>query len=432
MQPVKPPPAVAEIVARLEAAGHETWCVGGAVRDALLGRPSLDWDLATAATPPEVQRLFKRTVPVGIEFGTVGVVDRAGVMHEVTTFRRDVDTDGRHAVVAFGASLDDDLARRDFTINSIAYSPKQGRLHDPFGGRADLERRVVRAVGQADARMQEDRLRALRAIRFAARFGFAIEEATWQAVVASAPHLGRLSAERVKQEIEKTMQQVPRAGAAFRLWKHSGALAALIPELADLSEATLGSLDCLPRPSGAHGSDRLMTRLAALFIESGGVVAGRLAKSLRFSNQQIAWLTALAERRARIAADLSAGMMAEVPPTEARIRGWAAEWGRTRVRSGYRIEAARWTAARLAGAAAPPPARVRSVYRRAIRVAFNDPIELGDLAIGGEDLRDAGIPPGPLLGKILQSLLAWVIEDPGRNTRDALLAKAAGLYAELR
>lgn len=150
------------------------------MRDALLGLAHLDWDLATSATPQEVRRLFKRTVPVGIEFGTIGVLDRDGRMHEVTTFRHDVRTDGRHAEVEFGASLDEDLARRDFTINAIAYDPIARVLRDPFGGQADLQRRIVRAVGEADERMREDRLRALRAIRFAARFDFVIEEATGQ------------------------------------------------------------------------------------------------------------------------------------------------------------------------------------------------------------------------------------------------------------
>ena len=201
MSPLRPPRPVLEIAERLERAGFETWCVGGAVRDSLLGLEHLDWDLATAATPAQVQGLFRRTKPIGIEFGTVGVIDRQGRMHEVTTFRHDVRTDGRHAEVKFGASLDEDLARRDFTINAIAVSPADGRIHDPFGGRDDLERRVVRAVGDPAARMREDRLRALRAIRFAARFGFDIEPATWRAIVDSAPHLRRLSAERVHEEL---------------------------------------------------------------------------------------------------------------------------------------------------------------------------------------------------------------------------------------
>jgi tRNA nucleotidyltransferase (CCA-adding enzyme) len=182
-----PPDAVLRIVERLEKAGHQAWCVGGAVRDALLGHLHLDWDIATSAKPDQVQRIFKRTVPVGIEFGTVGVLDSTGVLHEVTTFRRDVRTDGRHAEVEFGVSLDDDLARRDFTINAIAFSPTTKEIRDPFGGREDLGRGIIRAVGEAAARMREDRLRALRGIRFAARFGFTLDPATWDAIVESAP-----------------------------------------------------------------------------------------------------------------------------------------------------------------------------------------------------------------------------------------------------
>src|SRR3954463_8479321 len=149
--PLHPPAPVLEIAERLESAGFEAWCVGGAVRDALLGHPHLDWDLATSATPQEVRNLFgaRMTIPVGIEFGTVGVLDRTGIMHEVTTFRRDVRTDGRHAEVEFGVSLEDDLARRDFTITALAFSPKTGDLRDPFDGRGDLERRLLRAVGDA-------------------------------------------------------------------------------------------------------------------------------------------------------------------------------------------------------------------------------------------------------------------------------------------
>ncbi|MEW5915682.1 MAG: CCA tRNA nucleotidyltransferase, partial [Gemmatimonadota bacterium] len=261
---VEPPVPVRELVAALERAGYEAWCVGGAVRDALLGHPHLDWDLATSATPNEVRKVFRRTVPVGIEFGTVGVFDRDGRMHEVTTFRRDVRTDGRHAEVEFGASLDDDLARRDFTINAIAYSPSRDELRDPYDGRADLKRGVVRAVGTARQRMLEDRLRALRGLRFAGRFGFAIEDATWRAIVESAPHLGRLSRERVKQEIEKTLDQVTTASLTFRMWRDAGAFAQLIPELATIPDATLAAVDAICKPNLAEElgitSDRVRGR----------------------------------------------------------------------------------------------------------------------------------------------------------------------------
>src|SRR5688500_4693752 len=200
---LQPPRSVLDITQDLEKAGFQAWCVGGAVRDALLGYHHLDWDLATDATPDQVRTIFgrKRTIPVGIDFGTVGVLDAQGVLHEVTTFRRDVKTDGRHAEVEFGATLDEDLARRDYTINAIAFSPSRERISDPFEGRKDLERGIVKAVGDPEERMREDRLRALRAMRFAARFGFEIDAATWRAILHSAPHLGRLSAERVKQEI---------------------------------------------------------------------------------------------------------------------------------------------------------------------------------------------------------------------------------------
>src|ERR671929_289109 len=243
-----PPEPVRAIARRLERAGFEAWCVGGAVRDALLGHPHLDWDLATSATPKEVRRLFRRTVPVGIEFGTVGVLDRDNVMHEVTTFRRDVRTDGRHAVVEFGASLDDDLARRDYTINAIAYSPSRDEVRDPYGGQKDIEGKLIRAVGDPRQRMREDRLRALRAIRFASRFAFDIERDTWDAIVESAPELGRLSAERVKQEIEKTMEQVRFPSKAFAMWRDTGAFQTLIPSLADVTNQQLAPLDHLRRP----------------------------------------------------------------------------------------------------------------------------------------------------------------------------------------
>ena len=166
------PEEVLEIALVLERAGFEAWCVGGAVRDALLGDPNADFDLATSATPDVVRRLFPRTVPVGLRFGTIGVLDRARRLHEVTTFRKDVETDGRHAVVEFGVSLEDDLARRDFTINALAYHPLRHEWRDPFNGRADLTTGVIRAVGDPSGRFREDYLRILRGLRFASRLGF--------------------------------------------------------------------------------------------------------------------------------------------------------------------------------------------------------------------------------------------------------------------
>ena len=422
-----PPQPVLEIAERLEKAGYETWCVGGAVRDALLGHPHLDWDLATAARPEQVQKLFRRTIPVGIEFGTVGVLDRAGTLHEVTTFRRDVRTDGRHAVVEFGASLDDDLARRDFTVNAIAWSPKRRELRDPFGGQRDIQRRLIRAVGEPRERMTEDRLRALRAIRFAARFGFAIDPRTWDAIVESAPFLGRLSAERVKQEIEKTMEQVAKPAGAFALWRDAGAFATLVPALARVSDAELAALDCTPLPAGrARGADRRLTRLALLFAPLGAAEAGKVMSALRFSKLDTGWVVALVERWRALGGAMGAAL-GESPLDDATVRRWVARIGRTRTRAFLRMAAAAWGAERAGGRPAPSPASVRSLARRAIVIAFRDPIEIADLAVDGDDIRRAGFAPGPILGKILSALVEWVIEDPARNVPERLIERARWL-----
>lgn len=426
MHELHPPKGVLEIARRLEDAGHETWCVGGAIRDALLGLPHLDWDLATAATPDQVRQLFGRgrTIPVGVEFGTVGVLDRDGVMHEVTTFRRDLVTDGRHAVVAFGASLDDDLARRDFTINAIAYSPSRRALHDPFGGREDLARGLVRAVGEPAERMKEDRLRALRAIRFAARLGFEIDPATWTAIVDSAPYLGRLSPERVKQELEKTMEQVRAPARALRLWRDSGALATLVPPLADGPEEQLAALDCLAQPGPAGRPGRRVLRLAALFLHLTPAEAERALRDLRFSKHDIAWVGALVDRWRRLEPEMAAVLSGGDAPDDATLRRWVAAIERTRVHAFFRLLSAVWAARRAGGRAAPPARAVRMLYRRALRSAFRDALAVADLAVNGDDLRRAGIPAGPILGKILHALLDVVLADPPANTPERLLELA--------
>src|SRR4030081_2617258 len=309
--PIKldPPETVRGIARRLEDAGFETWCVGGAVRDALLGHPHLDWDLATAATPPEVRKLFKRTVPVGVEFGTIGVLDHNNIMHEVTTFRKDVTTDGRHAVVEFGASLDDDLARRDYTINAIAYSPSKDEIRDPFEGRKDLKGRLIRAVGDPRDRMHEDRLRALRAIRFASRFNFDIERDTWDAIVESAPELSRLSAERVKQEIEKTMDQVKFPSKAFAMWRDTGAFGTLIPALSRVTNRQLAPLDHLRRPLLPRRPARRSTRIAALFASMPVPTVRKTLKDLRFSNNESEWIALLVERWQQLGPEMTDAML---------------------------------------------------------------------------------------------------------------------------
>src|SRR6266576_3000280 len=236
------PPEVLKIAKQLEDAGFETWCVGGAVRDNLLGLENRDFDLTTAAQPADVQKLFKRTIPVGIEHGTVAVLEANNQTHEVTTFRKDIQTDGRHAVVEFGVSLMDDLARRDFTINAIAYHPTRHEWRDPFQGEADLSKKLIRSVGDPNWRFQEDYLRILRALRFSARFEFRIHARTLEAAKANAQGLAQLSAERVRDEWFKGIQTAKRVSKLVALWVDTGAKRIWLPELGDAT-----GVDRLPR-----------------------------------------------------------------------------------------------------------------------------------------------------------------------------------------
>ena len=440
MPRLDPPETVRGIAKRLEDAGFETWCVGGAVRDALLGHPHLDWDLATAAKPPEVRKLFKRTVPVGVDFGTIGVLDHNNIMHEVTTFRRDVQTDGRHAVVEFGASLDEDLARRDFTINAIAYSPSKNEIRDPYNGRIDLQEKLIRAVGDPRERMREDRLRALRAIRFAARFGFAIDRDTWDAIVESAPELSRLSAERVKQEIEKTMDQVRFPSKAFAMWRDTGAFGTLIPALARITDRQLAPLDHLRRPIVPGRPARRSTRIAALFASVPAPTVRKVLKDLRFSNSETEWIAILVERWQQLGPSMTSALLkaeeilandpwSDQYPPGAVLRTWAASAGRTRLAPLLRLADAFWWSARQAGEPAPYKQTVASVYKRAIKVAYKDPIALADLAIDGTDLEKIGMQ-GPAVGTTLRKLLDAVITDPRVNTREQLIAIAKRLNGQ--
>ena len=426
---VSPPAPVLKILQTLEQAGFESWLVGGGVRDALMGHRQLDWDLATAARPGQVQRLFKRTVPVGIRFGTVGVLDEQGRLHEVTTFRRDVETDGRHAVVEYGASLDEDLARRDFTINAIAYHPERG-LRDPFDGRGDLQRKRVRAVGVPNERMQEDRLRALRALRFAARLGFEIEPVTWEAIVASAPDLPRLSPERVRQEIEKTLEQVEKPSHAFRMWNSSHAIESLMPTLT-VGERALGAVDYLARPANRNERQRRLLRLAALFLNVTGSDAERVLRALRFPNDQIAWVAHLVDQVRIVGSEIRDMLLVLGTAADGDIRRWAARVGRTRLAPALRLASADWSSAAVRGERSPSEKAVRSLYRRAIRIAYRDPVEVADLAIDGHDVQALGVPPGPIIREILKALLDRVLEDPSLNTRDTLLQLAREFIASL-
>jgi len=377
------PREVLAIAEKLEERGYETWCVGGAIRDNLLGAENHDFDLATAATPDATRKLFPRSIPVGIEHGTVAVLDAANRPHEVTTFRRDVKTDGRHAVVEFGVSLNDDLARRDFTINAIAYHPLRHEWRDPFKGAADLEAGVIRAVGDPNWRFQEDYLRILRALRFSARFDFRIHPATFEAAKAHASGLAQLSAERVRDEWVKGILTARRVSKLVRLWEDVGATRIWLPEIRQRLDG-IRDVDRLPRDPVLIAS-HLASDPAALLVR------------LKFSNREVERGRAIGAWRDKY----------PDPKHLAGVRRWLSSLGEH--------------ADDLLRLPMAPPALRKIV--ESIKAA-RDPLTLGDLAVKGNDLLAAGVRPGPEIGATLQTLLDQVLEDPRRNTREYLLRRA--------
>jgi tRNA nucleotidyltransferase (CCA-adding enzyme) len=419
------PPAVSWIAKTLEAAGYETWAVGGAVRDVLRGRSSGDWDLATRARPQEVRRLFKRTVPIGVEHGTVGVLARDGTLYEVTTFRRDVETDGRHAVVQFADDIHDDLSRRDFTVNAIAWHPLREELLDPFGGVADLKAHVLRTVGSPADRFREDYLRILRALRFAGLFSLDIESDTWEALRRLADHLTSLSAERIRDELVKVLDQDAAPARALELYADSGALGILYPELDRLrieegKGAGAGPWRLSVETVQQLPPGRPMLRLAALLREVEPAEVAAMLLRLRFSN-------AIVDETAHRASALPLpGPDAE----ERAFRGWLSATGAERLAALARLDLARAEAECRLGIG-DHVADVVASWRHAQAVKrAAPPLTVGDLALDGRGLISLGLKPGPSFGRILEELLEWVLEDPARNQRDALAARALELYVD--
>ena len=441
---LSPPRAVERIARRLEEAGHSTWAVGGAVRDALAGHPRGDWDLATAATPEEVMAVFRRTVPIGVEHGTVGVLE-GNVMYEVTTFRRDVETFGRHAVVEFADTIEEDLSRRDFTINALAWHPLRGDLVDPFGGRADLEAGRLRTVGEPRDRFAEDYLRVLRGLRFAGRYGLAIEPATWDALRAAVSHLPELSAERVREELYKVLRQDPRPSRALDLYREAGALGHWYPELAelvgerpaddapDLWRRSLAAVDAVP-------GSRLEVRLAALLhgvgmppartrdLRGGWRYTGHevlgakraedLLRRLKASNGEISRVTRLVRHQPDL-----------FPPDapDAGVRRWLRDVGDDLARDLFRLRFSLWRAENRDGR----PDDLLERWEKAHRVLLERPaLRTPDLAIGGHDLKSLGLTPGPRYAEILTGLLERVIDDPSLNERDTLIGMVREEWTE--
>jgi len=414
-----PPAGLLEVAETLEGRGYEAWAVGGAVRDELTGRAGADWDLATDARPEDVRRIFRRTVPIGVEHGTVGVLASDDVLYEVTTFRHDVETDGRHATVRFSDSIDEDLARRDFTINAVAWRPATGELRDPHGGREDLQNRVLRAVGGPAVRFREDRLRVLRGLRFAGRYRMRIEGETRRALREAVGALEDLSAERVREELAKILTD-PTPSEALRLYGEFGVWEGWYRELARRAsedpswEVNLAAVDAIARC-------RPILRLVRLLVPVGEDAQERVERGeailsrLKFSNADTKRVLHLLGHHEPLPGPMD---------SDAELRSWLARTGEEHVRDVLRLHAA-W--ARAARATEGARILVHLWRRLHGQLLAHPPLELGDLAVDGSDLLELGVREGPYVGLLLEELHARVLEDPDLNEREELLALAGEL-----
>lgn len=429
------PPAVGWITETLEDAGFETWVVGGAIRDLILGRTVEDWDLATQARPDQITAAFSRTVPIGIEHGTVGVLARDGTLYEVTTFRRDVRSLGRQAIVEFSADIGEDLARRDFTFNALAWHPLRQDLLDPTGGMADMDAGVLRAVGDPEQRFSEDFLRVLRALRFSGQFGLSIERETWLGLLGAVPELLRLSPERVQQEIMKVLSKACRPSIALGLYLESGALGTLYPELA---QAALGSgsnsgnfVRVLEICDGLRPI-RPLVRLAVLFSlvmpreEAGGNSPGwtveSLMRRLRFSNADTK----------RVSSVVAMYHMAPPAIRPAELRKWLSRAGPDHYADVVRIWIAEARTVRDgAGLGTEKIVNRISMLRSVSRTC--PPLSISDLELDGTRLKELGLTPGPKFAEILFFLLEKVLEHPELNNQEDLeaLLSSGGFLSKL-
>ncbi len=430
------PEPAARVVAALEAAGHEAYLVGGCVRDLLLGRAPKDLDVATSARPEEVRRLFRRAVPTGERFGTLTVLD-FGAPVEVTAFRAEgrYEDARRPSEVRFGVTLAEDLARRDFTVNAMALG-RDGRLVDPFGGCRDLEARAIRCVGEPAARFGEDALRMLRAARLAAQLGFAVEPGTRAAMGACAPLVERVSAERVRDELVRTLL-APDHKAGFDLLLAAGLLARVAPEVAAMAGVGQGGHHA--HDVYAHSlltvadKDHAGLALAELLHDVGkpdtrAVVDGEV----HFHRHEVVGAEKAAALLRRLRCDGDTVELVAVlvrnhlvyglrRAGEGAYRRLIRRVGRERVPLLARL--VRADVAAHGRMPAERAAEVEGILARLAELAARpEPLTVRELAIGGRDVMEAlGIGPGPVVGRVLNRCLEAVLDDPSLNTRERLL-----------
>ncbi len=465
------PSSVVRLLRELWDAGHAAYVVGGSLRDALLGRPAHDWDLATDARPDRLQDLYRDSVYQN-RFGTV-VVRRDGTAYEITTFRSDhaYEDHRRPARVEFGDWIEDDLARRDFTVNAMAWGatpgrdaagseaagseavparppadarplpvahPFEPRLVDPFGGRADVERRVLRAVGDPLERFEEDALRMVRAVRLAATLDFTIDPATLEAISRHATLADHLSGERVAAELDKLLA-APRPSVGLALMAETGLLQVVLPELAaqrgipqdkvpgeDLLRHTLRTVDAAPR-------DRPIVRLAALLHDIGKPAT--LADG-HFRGHEVVGAEMAADllRRLRMPRTTieRVGLLVrqhmfnyESAWGDAAVRRFIGRIGPHALEELFELRAADNIGSGMPGLS---PDLVELRGRVAEQLQARVALTLGDLAVDGDDLIDElGLEPGPTIGILLDGLLERVIADPDVNDRPTLLLLAQAM-----
>lgn len=408
MTTIKLDPGAALLLDALHGAGHAAYAVGGCVRDSLLGLDPHDWDLCTSARPEQVMALFgeEKCIPTGLQHGTV-TVKQGGRLYETTTFRTEgAYSDGRHPdAVCFVPEVREDLARRDFTINAMAYSAEEG-LIDPFGGRDDLAAHRVRAVGEPERRFEEDALRILRLYRFAARFGFAIDPATGVAARALGPHLDCVSAERIQEELLKLLA-APRPGS----YLEPAVLAVILPELEPEKQPERFAELCRTIDRIEPTVENVPARLAALLCPLGEAGARKALRKLKCSNALTDEVTAL-EREAPGTPGSDQTLMAK------RLLG------RYELPTIQRLTA-------LCSARHPEQAEAFSALQAEAErlTAENACCRVSQLAVNGRDLMAAGVRPGPGLRQVLNALLEAVITGQTPNEKDALLAAAARFSA---
>ena len=408
-------PGAAALLDTLHAAGYAAYAVGGCVRDSLLGRTAHDWDLCTSALPQQVMELFgaEQCIPTGLQHGTV-TIKYGGQLYETTTFRTEGSyTDGRHPdAVQFVPDVREDLARRDFTINAMAYNEAEG-LVDPFGGQKDLQNGLLRAVGEPQQRFTEDALRILRLYRFAARFGFALDAATARAARQLAPHLDCISAERIQEELAKLLT-APQPGA----YLEPAVLAVVLPELTPAAlEAAKPVLDACPA-----GEENLPVRWAALLGALGETDTRRVLKRLRCSNACIEETAVLVRETAGEGVCRSfSEEKASAHAGDIHIRQLLGRYGLCTVE---RLCA-------LCAALQPQNAPACALAAQRARQLEADGVccRVSQLAVNGRDLMAAGIPAGPALRRVLEALLDGVIRAEYPNEKPALLAAAQKIIA---